>query len=228
MLRTLFDLAAEPAGWILLAAAVPICALAVFGAVVLFQRRRGRRSTLLATAIGNMSQGLVMYDGPELVLCNSRFVEMYGLFHSVVKPGCKLVDLIRHRFATGSISGDPEKYCDEILTAMAQGKTTDRIVKAPDGRSILVINRPIAGGRYWIGTHEDITERLIAEQQRQSLTEQQERRAAIEAAILAFRESVESALRMVTDSAGAMRATATILAQSSGETAARATGAVRI
>ena len=77
---------------------------------------------------------------------------------------------------------------------MAQGKTTNTIVKDPGGRSILVINRPIAGGRHWIGTHEDITERLMAEQQRQSLIEQEGRRAAVDAAILSFRESVESEL----------------------------------
>ena len=93
-----------------------------------------------------MSQGLVMFDGSEqLVLCNSRYLEMYGLSPSIVKPGSKLIDLVRHRFATGSVGGDPEKYCAEILTAIAQGKTTNAIVKTPDGRSILVINRPIAG-----------------------------------------------------------------------------------
>jgi methyl-accepting chemotaxis protein len=228
MFRILAGLAAEPAGWVLLIAASPICVLAVFGATVLFRRARGRRSTLFATAINNMSQGLVMFDDSEqLVLCNSRYVEMYGLSSSIVKPGSKLIDLVRHRFATGSIGLDPEKYCAEILAAIAQGKTTNTIVKAPDGRSILVINRPIAGGSHWIGTHENITERLMAEQQRQSLTEQEERRATVDAAILSFRESVESELRMVSDNAAAMRSTATSLAQSSSETSERATGAVQ-
>ena len=228
MVRILAELAAEPAGWLLLIAAGLICLLAAFGATVLFRRAHGRRSTLFATAINNMSQGLVMCDAAgKLLLCNSRYVEMYGLSPSIVKPGSKLIDLLRHRAATGSLDLDPEKYCAEILTAMAQGKTTNAIVKSPDGRSILVINRPIAGGGHWIGTHEDITERLMAEQQRQSLTEQEERRAAVDAAILSFRESVESELRMVNDNAAAMRVTATSLAKSSGETAERAAGAVQ-
>jgi methyl-accepting chemotaxis protein len=175
-----------------------------------------------------MSQGLVMFDGSaQLVLCNSRYLEMYGLSSSVVKPGLKLIDLIRLRSATGSTGGDPEKYCAELLADTAQGKTTNAIVQTPDGRSILVINRPLAGGGHWIGTHEDITARLMAEQQRRSLTEQEDRRASVDAVISSFRESVESELRMVTDSAAAMRATATTLAQSSGETAERATGAVQ-
>jgi PAS domain S-box-containing protein len=170
MLRILAGLAAEPAGWIIIAAAGPICLLAAFGATILFRRLHGRRSTLFATAISNMSQGLVMFDAKgQLVLCNSRYIEMYGLSPSIVKPGSKLIDLVRHRYSTGSIGDDPEKYCAELSAAMAQGKTTDAIVQTPDGRSILVINRPIAGGYHWIGTHEDITERLMAEQQRQSL-----------------------------------------------------------
>ena len=67
----------------------------------------------------------------------------------------------------------------------------------------------------------------MAEQKSQSLIEQEERRAAVDAAILSFRENVESELRLVSDSAVAMRVTATSLAQSSGETAERATSAVQ-
>jgi methyl-accepting chemotaxis protein len=229
MLSIITGLAADSVGWILLAAAVPVCLLAGFGATVFVRRARGgQRSKLYATAINNMSQGLVIFDASgKLVLCNKRYVDMYGLSPAMVKSGCKLIDLVRHRFATGSVGLDPDKYCAEILSAMAQGKTLDVINKAPDGRSILVINRPIAGGSHWIGTHEDITERLMAEQQRQSLTEQEERRATVDAAILSFREGVESELRMVTDNAAAMRATATSLAQSSGETAEQAAGAVQ-
>ena len=80
MLPILTGLAAEPAGWLLFIAAGLICLLAAFGATVLFRRLHGRRSTLFATAINNMSQGLVMCDASgKLLLCNSRYVEMYGL-----------------------------------------------------------------------------------------------------------------------------------------------------
>jgi methyl-accepting chemotaxis protein len=228
MFPNLNGLAAEPVGWLVLIAEGLICLLAAFGATVLFRRLHGRRSTLFATAINNMSQGVLMCDAlGKLLLCNSRYVEMYGLSPSIVRPGNKLIDLLRHRVETGSFDLDPEKYCAELLTTIPQGKTTNAIFKAPDGRSILVTNRPIAGGSHWIGTHEDITERLMAEQQRQSLTEQEERRAAVDAAILSFRERVESELRMVNDNAATMRATATSLAKSSVETAERAIGAVQ-
>src|SRR5471030_2748594 len=164
MIRILTEIAAEPAGWLFLIAAGLICLLAGFGATVLFRRSNGRRSKLFATAINNMSQGLVMFDASEqLVLCNSRYVEMYGLSPAIVKSGTKLIDLVRHRFATGSVGREPEEYRAEILAAIKTGKAISAINKSPDGRSILVINRPIAGSGHWVGTHEDITERLMAD-----------------------------------------------------------------
>ncbi|MBE0702243.1 MAG: PAS domain-containing protein [Pseudonocardiaceae bacterium] len=56
----------------------------------------------LDAAINNMPQGLVMLDANErLVLCNDRYVEMYGLPREVVQPGCTLNELLEHRGATG-------------------------------------------------------------------------------------------------------------------------------
>ncbi len=187
----------------------------------------GGKSLLLSTALNNMTQGVVMFDSAErLVVCNDRYVEMYGLSPEIVKPGCTLRDIIRNRIETGNFDRDPEQYRAELLSAMAQGKTISWVVESPDGRAISVINRPIAGGHYWVGTHDDITERRIAERQSASLAEQQERRASVDAAILSFRESVEIVLRTVSDSAATMRSTATTLSASSGETSQRAAGAV--
>src|SRR5262245_54244354 len=125
MIPILTGLAAEPVGWLLFISAGLICLLAAFGVTVLFQRALGRRSTLFATAINNMSQGLLMCDAAgTFLLCNSRYVEMYGLSPSMVKPGNKLIELIRYRAAAGSFGFDPERYCAELLATMAQGKTT--------------------------------------------------------------------------------------------------------
>jgi methyl-accepting chemotaxis protein len=82
-------------------------------------------------------------------------------------------------------------------------------------------------GGGWIGTHEDITERRQAEQQRTTLLHQEERRAVIENAIAAFRERVENLLRTVTDSTGEMRVTAAGLYDASGQTSKRAESAVK-
>jgi NO-binding membrane sensor protein with MHYT domain len=52
----------------------------------------------LDMAVDNMSHGLLLFDASErIVICNRRYIEMYGLSPEIVKPGCALRDLILHR-----------------------------------------------------------------------------------------------------------------------------------
>ena len=166
--------------------AVAGIALAI-GTFVVSYRRIARKCRLLDIALNNMSQGLVMFDRAErMVICNDRYIDLYGLSREVVSPGATLRDVIRNRSETGSLALDIEKYRAELLASVANGNTLSRIVETPDGRAISVINRPIASGNYWIGTHEDITERHGAEKQRALMLEQEKRRAEVDAAIGAF------------------------------------------
>jgi diguanylate cyclase (GGDEF)-like protein/PAS domain S-box-containing protein len=115
------------------------------------------------SAINNMSQGLLMFDAEmRLVLCNERYIEMYGLSADVVTPGCTLHRLVEHRIETGSFSGDADEYCRQIRVEAAKGTTWSRVVELADGRTISVVNRPMPGGG-WVATHEDITERKRAQ-----------------------------------------------------------------
>jgi methyl-accepting chemotaxis protein len=180
----------------------------------------------MRVAINNMSQGLCMFDGNErLVVCNQRYMEMYRLSPDVVKPGCTLQSLLEYRITNGTFSRDPVEYRRELVSAMAAGNTTSSEVKSADGRSISVINRPMADGG-WVATHEDITERRDAERERVSMQEQQQRRAVIEQAIAAFRRRVEDHLRTVSEGAKAMHSTATTLFSNSGQTSNSADSAV--
>jgi PAS domain S-box-containing protein len=180
-------------------------------------------SALLAMALDNMTQGVVMFDANErLVVCNDRFIEMYGLSRDVVRPGCTFIALITNRKTTGSLDIDVEKYRAEVLAAMTNGKTMSRVVETPDKRAISVVNRPIAGRGFWVGTHDDITERIQAERQSASLMAHERRRMFIESEINSFREGVESALKTVSESATAMKTTAVALASASGQTSERA------
>ena len=166
-------------------AIVAIGLAAVATAFFWHRRRIGGRSdgALLSMVLNNMTQGVVLFDAHERVLVvNDRYVEMYGLSANVVKPGCTLLDLIKNRITTGSLGIDPEKYRAEIMTAVRQGAAMNRIVETPDGRAVLVVNRPIKNGQYWIGTHDDITERIHAERKSAALTEQERRRVSIETA----------------------------------------------
>jgi methyl-accepting chemotaxis protein len=108
---------------------------------------------------------------------------------------------------------------------MAAGKTIANEVKSPGGRTIAVINRAMPQGG-WVGSHEDITERRAAEQERAEMSQQQEQRTRIEQAIIAFRKRVEEHLHMVTEGAGAMRGTAATLLSNSARTSQSAETAV--
>jgi diguanylate cyclase (GGDEF)-like protein/PAS domain S-box-containing protein len=124
------------------------------------------QKVLLDTALNNMSQGLVMFDTHgRVVIANRRYIEMYGLSTDVVRPGCTLHALIRHRKETGYFSGDVEQYCADIRAAIAQKRTTSIMVELTNERSIHIVNQPISTGG-WIATHEDISEQRHAEKER--------------------------------------------------------------
>jgi diguanylate cyclase (GGDEF)-like protein len=115
------------------------------------------------TAINNMTQGLLLFDSSQqLVVCNQRYIEMYGLSAGTVKPGCSFREIIAHRKATGSFAGDEDEYCARILQNI--GLRNSMVVETRDGRSIQIVSEPLADGG-WVATHEDITERRLAEEQ---------------------------------------------------------------
>ena len=127
-----------------------------------------RQSQSLATlekqrldiALDNMTQGLVLFDASErLVVCNRRYIEMYGLSRDVVKPGCTLRDLVDHRQSKGGYKGDADAYYASILDDLAHRKNRQFVIPTTDGRSIQVVNQMLAAGG-WLATHEDITERV--------------------------------------------------------------------
>ena len=125
-------------------------------------RRFDDNGRLLSIALNNMAQGVVMFDtAGRLIVCNDRYRTMYDS-RQIVKPGASLSISFRHRSKSGALHRDPEQYCAELMEAMAAGKvvSSDR---APRGRTISVVNRAIPGGSYWVGTHDDITERRSSE-----------------------------------------------------------------
>src|SRR3974390_973955 len=69
----------------------------------------GRKGRMLELALNNMTQGVVMFDAPgRLVVCNKRYLELYGLPANVVKPGAKLEDIVRLRAQSGTLPGDSD------------------------------------------------------------------------------------------------------------------------
>ena len=129
------------------------------------QQRLALQKQHLDTALNNMTQGLVLYDASaHVILCNRRYIDMYGLSTDIVKPGCHFRDLIQHRQDTGSYDGDVDEFCSAIMRNVAQGKVTDMTMES-GGRSYLIVNQPLPQGG-WVATIEDISERRNLEQER--------------------------------------------------------------
>jgi NO-binding membrane sensor protein with MHYT domain/methyl-accepting chemotaxis protein len=220
--RVITAFSLSPSSLALAIAGVAVAVLGLSLASAFVDRHVGDNSLLLATALNNMTQGVVMFDAADrLVICNERYLEMYELSHDVVKPGGKLIDILQYRFTANNMTGDPAQYCDDLLAAMREGRTISTIVETPNGRAVSVVNKPIAGGQYWIGTHDDITERRLDEKKRASIAEQEQRRATIDAEIGTFRKSIERALKTVADSTAMMHRTSSELSATSSDASTR-------
>ena len=197
--------------------------------VVLFLYRAYKvrqQNAQLRSALDNMSQGLCMFDAAtRLILCNERYVQMYGLTRQRAHPGCTLRELLEYRSANGTFFQDIDEYVASAKQRVIKGDIFNTVVEVK-GRVISIANRPIAGGG-WVSTHEDVTEQRRQDQERERVTAQDQRRTAVEVAIAQFRSRVETMLKTVGDNAAAMRSTASTLFAASQKTTERADGAVQ-
>ncbi|HZW75052.1 MAG TPA: EAL domain-containing protein, partial [Caldimonas sp.] len=118
-------------------------------------------------ALQQMSQGLAMFDKDRrLIVCNDRYAHMYGLSPELARPGVRSEDILRHRLKSGVYSGpEAERYLRQRLAEPIGDQPSDRIIELDDGRIIAIARRPSGDGG-WVSTHEDITERRRAEQER--------------------------------------------------------------
>jgi methyl-accepting chemotaxis protein len=213
---------ASPFGW----PSFLLVGFAVVAACAFWKSTRLRRNTdQLQTALNNMSQGLCLWSPKaKLILCNEPYVQMYGLSLELARPGVSLHELLDHRIKVGSFSGNRDEYIADLLSSITKGKTVTN-VREHNGRYITIVNRPMGDGG-WVATHEDVTERRLADLQRSSMHELERRRAVIDEAISAFRERVESVFEVVIESANTMQSTAVGLLSASEQTSQRAQGAV--
>ena len=226
--RTIETLSLSPGSLAIAIAGVAVAILSMSLISAFADRRLDDKGRLLDIALNNMTQGVVLFDSAaRLVLCNKRYLDMYKLPSHVVKPGAKLADIVRLRAKSGSLPIDPEKYCRDLMEMLANGKVVNFVSDLEDGRSIAVVNHAIESGGYWIGTHEDVTERRRAERVGALLNEQEARRAAVDQAIAWFRESVDGVLKTVAESVAAMKKIAAALSATANETTSHTAGAVQ-
>ena len=183
-----------------------------------------RRNLRISMALDNMSQGLCMFNrSSRLVICNERYLEMYSIPRKLAQPGASLRELLQARIESGTFSGDPAAYVAHIERRVAEGKPFSDVIKVGD-RDIAISGRLAPGGG-WVSTHDDISDRQRQNQERSAVAAQEERRAAVEAAIAVFRPRVETMLKSVSEHANAMRSTASALFAASSKASQRAEGA---
>ena len=136
---------------------------------------------LFEETFNNLSLGIIIFDDRrEVVFCNARYLEIYGLSAEQVKPGTPTSDLIYHRLKLGLKVGEaPDDYVRERIDKPVVQHTA--VHEFADGRIIRYTIRPMSNGG-GMATHEDVTEReeMSARLKRQyELTREQEEKLRV-------------------------------------------------
>ena len=121
-----------------------------------------QQKDLLDTALENMVQGLCMFtaDG-RVTLFNERYTKLLG-WSAASLQGRYLLDMIRHRKASGEFAGNPEEFVANVIADARRGKSNTRFSKSSAGRTLRVVQQSMRQGG-WVSTVEDIMESLEAQ-----------------------------------------------------------------
>jgi diguanylate cyclase (GGDEF)-like protein/PAS domain S-box-containing protein len=131
------------------------------------QRAEDRIAEVLATfdaTLANMPQGVALYDRQQrIVLANRRYAEMYGLAPEDVAPGTPMIEMLKKRAQKGIFLGSSEsRVIDDLVKDMTKPSNEHEIERYADGRVIEKSRKPMPDGG-WLSVHEDVTERVKAE-----------------------------------------------------------------
>jgi diguanylate cyclase (GGDEF)-like protein/PAS domain S-box-containing protein len=114
-------------------------------------------------ALNNMPHGLVMLDSSlRIIVCNTRYIEMYGLSPDVVKPGISMREVMDHSCSLGNhpTTTAAQLYADYLERLRDGSHTVHRHLG--DGRIIKLNHTRMEHGG-WVVTYEDVTERHKAQ-----------------------------------------------------------------
>lgn len=153
-------------------------------------------------ALNNMSHGLCMLDSNlRMIVCNRRYIEMFGLSPEIVKPGISMREIMEHSCDLGIHPNTTAAkiYADYVERLREGEHTLHRHLS--DGRIIKLNHKRMEHGG-WVVTYEDVTERHKAQArvahmaQHDSLTDLPNRTL--------FREKMGEGLSQVAIAGGAM------------------------
>ena len=165
--------------------------------LVALLRRQRRAQALLQDALEHLSEGFVLFDAEErLIMCNSRFREIYARSADAMVPGATLADIIRMGAERGEYLNVPP---DDI-----EGWLVNRL---REHRAIVgtTIERQLANGR-WLRISEQRTSEGGTVGVRTDVTRAREHQAQLRAnedqltrTILALEEARAQAQRQTED-----------------------------
>jgi diguanylate cyclase (GGDEF)-like protein/PAS domain S-box-containing protein len=111
-----------------------------------------RRAAFVASALNNLTNGIVMIDARKrVVFCNDRYLEIYRLDRFDIFPGMTGRDLLDLRKQRGTLDASIEDYYRNVE------RPDGYVCDLSDGRSILIKHRKLANGGL-VSTHEECTE----------------------------------------------------------------------
>ena len=134
-----------------------------------------RKNIQFDTALNYMVQGLCMFDDEQtLLVCNRRYLEMYGFDPEIVKPGIKLREIMEYSVSIGNYTAEEAERA--IAERPDHAKLRERATlkqRLRDGRVIAVMHEPMPNGGS-IATYQDISDLERHEQRLREYTKKLE------------------------------------------------------
>lgn len=123
------------------------------------ERTARRRSEELETVLGNMRQGVCVFDKHgHLTLWNRQYVDIFGKPPGEVRLGVSLTELLEAEKSRGEFQGNVHEHLKELTSRLATGDTVRAKFNHPSGKVIGVLHTPLPAGG-WVSTLEDVTSR---------------------------------------------------------------------
>ncbi|TIM22916.1 MAG: EAL domain-containing protein [Mesorhizobium sp.] len=117
-----------------------------------------------SAAVENMSHGLCMFDADErMIICNGNYLNIFCLEASVIRPGIRFLDILRHSVDIGIASQTADELYAIRKPYIDQAKPSTYEETLSDGRIVSISHRPLALGG-WVSIYEDITEQRRAQE----------------------------------------------------------------
>ena len=144
--------------WQVLIGGIAVCAfltavaLWIHSALRRVKRSQLRRDGFVRSALNNLSQGVVMTDSQKrVVLCNDRYLEIYGLARSDIAPNMTGPELLAMRRQRGTLHIGVDEFYATVRSPVGL------VTELPDGRSVLVKHFSLPNGGS-VATHDDCSE----------------------------------------------------------------------